>query len=903
MTSFEVPMPSSATPNAATPWSDGSAALRAGTLMIGGLTMPVTVDELHPHLAWQLNGYGPDAMQSAYQVLVHHISPTGERTVAWDSGRQDGSAATGVPYAGETLRPLANYEAAVRVWDVLDRVSEWSPTTVFSTGLMARGSWSAGWIAAPEDLRVASGAQRVFTFRRIFALPATVVSARLVATALGVYTAEINGHDVPLGELAPGWTDYRTRLHYQDAAVDDLLKGGDNELVLTVADGWWAGHIAWWGRQVYGDRTAVSAELHVTLADGSQQVVATDDTWTVDLSWITECDLVMGEHQDLRLRSTMGSRAVDCVHAAQVPAPPVAVVAESTPPITAQERVPAMALVGSERGTIVDFGQHLTGRVELKVRGRAGAVVRVRHAEALNPDGSLYTASLRTAKQENRFILSGDRTETLMPRFALQGFRYVEILGLEGRVQREDVLAVVLHSGMARRGWIRSGNPLFNQVQHNVVWSAKGNFVGIPVDCSQRDERLGWAGDIHLFARTALMNFECEAFLRSWLRALADGQMESGSIPDVAPYVEEPVPPRDVGDGQPGWGDAIVGVPWEIYLASGDTGVLEEFWPAMVRWVDYLLTSSPCLVRPDGTYGDWNAPGSGTPDGIVGTAWFARTLRHMAQIADVLSEETAAKQYRALLGEVREAFRDRFIAPDGSMPGATQTAYAVTIDADLVPEHSVASAVQALVDDVRSNSWGLTTGFVGTARLLPVLSAHDHADVAYRLALSQEFPSWGYQAVNGATTVWEHWDSWHPERGFRDPKMNSFNHFSLATVGEWLFQTVAGIAPDVDQPGYRHISFRPMPSTKLREVHARYLAPTGEIESGWWTDGRVARISVTVPANTSASLHLPWVRRVDDVEVCSGRSRHIGMSDGGTVVDLAPGQLVLLVPARAEAME
>lgn len=877
----------------------GVAALRVGALTVGGLTTPVTVDQPQPQFGWRLDGRGADAVQTAYQVRVHRVLPNGERFAVWDSGRQEGVAAARVHYSGDALEPLSTYESVARVWDGAGRVSDWSPTTYFSTGLIAGGSWSAGWIGAPEDLRVASGAQRVFTFRRTVTLPVDVVAARLVATALGVYVAEINGHNVPLGELAPGWTDYRARLYYQDAPVEHLLQAGDNELQLTVADGWWAGHIAWWGRQIYGDRTAVSAALHLTLADGTEQVVTTDGSWTVALSWITECDLVMGEHQDLRLRDVVGQR-LDGVHAEVVPPPDVKVEAEPLQPIAAQSRVPAMALTGTSRGTIVDFGQHLTGRVELRVRGREGAVVRVRHGEALSPDGSLYTASLRTAKQENRFILSSRETQTLTPKFAVQGFRYAEILGHDEPIDRSDVVAVVFHSGMALRGWVRSGNPLFNQVQHNVVWSARSNFIGIPVDCSQRDERLGWTGDINLFARTALMNFECEPFLRSWLRALADGQRSSGSIPDVAPYVVEPLPPRDVGDGQPGWGDAIVGVPWEIYLASGDAGVLQELWPAMVRWVEYLVTSNPSLVRPDGTYGDWNAPGGGTPDGIVGTAWFARTLRQMAAIADILGEDAAGEEYRALLGEVRAAFGERFVASDGAMPDATQTAYAVALDAGLLPDEAVGSAVSALVEDLRHKQWRMTTGFVGTARLLPVLSAHDHADIAYRLALSQEFPSWGYQAVNGATTVWEHWDAWHPDRGFQNPAMNSFNHFTLATVGEWFFQTVAGIAPDVERPGYRHVRFRPLPSTRLREVHARYRAPSGEIESSWWTDGVVARMSVTVPANTSGALHLPWVGEAAEVEVLTGAGARVETSEEGVVVDLDPGQHVVLVPARPE---
>jgi alpha-L-rhamnosidase len=547
--------------------------------------------------------------------------------------------------------------------------------------------------------------------------------------------------------------------------------------------------------------------------------------------------------------------------------------------------------------TLLDFGQHMTGRVRLRVRdGRPGDVVTVRHAEALAPDGSLYTASLRTARQEDRFVLGGGSVETLVPQFVVHGFRYAEVHGHAGRIDEADVDVEVAHSALRPAARLRSANPLLERLQQNVVWSLRANFIDIPVDCAQRDERLGWTGDINLFTPTALATADCATFLRSWLRSLADAQQPSGAVPDVAPYLNQPLPPRDINEGQPGWADAIVEMPWEIYLHTGDERVLEEAWRPVVRWLDYLVADGR-LVRPVGVFGDWNTLDARTPSDLLGTVWFARAARGAAAIAHALGESEKQREYDQLYTAIRAAFQERFVAGDGSVAGETQTAYATALDAELVPAELVETAGARLVDAIASSGWHLTTGFVGTACVLHVLTALGRSDAAYRVLAQTTFPSWGFQLLNGATAMWEHWDSWRPETGFQNPKMNSFNHFAFASVGAWLYRGAAGINPDPERPGYRRIRFTPHPDTWPRELALDLDTPSGRVSSGWWTDGRTARLTLAVPPNAEGVLELPWVADARSVDVAPwSAAGEVEAAERGVRVPLGPGATVLRAP-------
>ena len=823
---------------------------------------------------------------------------------AWDSGWLPATDDHAVRYAGTALEPGRRYRWSVRVKDEAGRESEWPPAAVFDSARLTDRGWDAPWISMGPMEEDEEGRGSVSYLRRVLTLAEAPRRVVAHATALGVYRLYVNGVRASDVELAPGWTDYTARIEYQTYDLTALFQPGPNTVEIVAAPGWWAGHVAWFGKRLYGDQPAASAEIQLVHGDGRTEIITTDvQAWWCRRGRVVASDLLMGEAQDLHAYSPGTASSSDASDAwrpvIEVPAPNVAVEAQRSEPVRATMEVGALTCTQlSPDLQLLDFGQDLTGRLRLRVNGAPDARVVVRHGEALDARGRLYTDNLRSATQRNVFTLAGGGNELLQPEFTVQAFRYAEVSGEIAPLRPQDATALVLGSDLELTGTFRTSDPLLDRIQQNVLWTQRGTFVVIPVDCSQRDERLGWTGDIHLFADAAAFNMDCSRFLGSWLTSVVDGQAEDGSVPDVAPWVRMEPPVRDIGYGQPGWGDAIVGVPWTLYCHYGDRRVLTEHWEPMRRWLDFLCRSGR-LIRPGGTYSDWNSLERRTPSELIGTYWFARTADQMARIATVLGHAAAAEEYADLRGAIGRAFEAEFMRPDGTLHEPTQTGYALALDAGLVPDHGVDRAARALVGELESNDGRLTTGFVGSAPLLPVLTEHGFVDVAYRLATSVSYPSWGFQVVNDATTVWEHWDSWHPGRGFQDPRMNSFNHFAFASIGSWLYRWVAGIRPDPADPGYRTVVLSPHPHPSVRTAFARYDSVRGTVTSGWFHDEEHLRLSFTIPPTARGRLSVPWltashsiasIEGTASVEVSSPPDRPVSLTIG-------PGSLVLIVPA------
>ncbi|MEV5981091.1 alpha-L-rhamnosidase [Streptomyces sp. NPDC052114] len=750
------------------------------------------------------------------------------------------------------------------------------------------GSWAAAktvaaWGAGPWG-KVTAAHSPAAQLRHEFRLGGRgrkVARARLYATALGLYEAHLNGRPVGEDRLAPGWTDYRKRVQYQTYDVTELVASGANALGVTLAAGWYAGNIGWFGPHQYGERPALLAQLEVTYTDGSTERVLSDTEWRAALGPVTGADLMSGEEYDARKETAGWTRAgyddSGWVAADAVDEVTAAVVAEVDAPTRVERQISARKVTEPKPGVFVyDLGQNMVGVVRLTVTGAAGTTVRLRHAEVLNPDGTLYTTNLRTARATDTYTLKGGGKETYEPRFTFHGFRYVEVTGYPGRPPLDAVTGRVIHTSAPFTMNFRTNVPMLDQLHGNITWGQRGNFVSVPTDTPARDERLGWTGDINVFAPTAAYTMESARFLTKWLGDLRDGQADDGAFTDVAPFV------GPVGKGVAGWGDAGVTVPWALYEAYGDTRVLEQSWDSMLKWLDYLEKHSSGCLRPAEGYGDWLNIQDETPKDVIGTAYFAHSAALVAKTAEALGKDPAP--YTALFRSVRDAFRAAYVTGGGRVKGDTQTAYVLALSMDLLAEGDRKPAADRLVELIRSKEWHLSTGFLGTPRLLPVLTATGHTDVAHRLLVQRSFPSWGYQIDRGATTMWERWDSIRPDGSFQDAGMNSFNHYAYGSVGEWMYANLAGIAPA--EPGYRKVLVRPRPGAGVTEARARFDSVRGPVSTHWKTGSDGFRLTLTLPANTTAEV---WIPADKAAQVDHGSARFLRMDEGCAVYAAGSG--------------
>jgi len=500
---------------------------------------------------------------------------------------------------------------------------------------------------------------------------------------------------------------------------------------------------------------------------------------------------------------------------------------------------------------VFDLGQNMVGVVRLKVSAPTGTRIGLRHAEMLNPDGTLYTNNLRAALSRDEYICRGGRIEEWQSRFTFHGFRYVELSGISGRPSADAVTGIVIGSDTPRTGEFACSDPRINQLQSNIQWGQRGNYLSVPTDCPQRDERLGWMGDAEVFLRTATYNADVAAFFTKWLVDVDDGQSAAGAYGDVSPNTMD-------GKGTPAWADAGVICPWTVYERYGDKRILEQHLPAMTRWVEYVRSKTTNLIWNSdrgGDYGDWLSLGPKTPKALIGTAFFAYSTHLLAASYHALGRDAEAQKYERLFDEIKTAFNQRFVKSDGRIEGNTQCDYAIALRFDLLPEILRPKAARYLRDDVQMRDWHLSTGFIGVGYLLPVLTWSGYADVAYRLMQQDTFPSWLFSVRQGATTIWERWDGWTPEKGFQDPGMNSFNHYSLGSCGEYLFGGIGGIRPA--SPGYQRILIRPVIRSGLTWAKTSFDSIHGKIATSWKCEGNRLALEVVVPVNTTAIVCLP----------------------------------------------
>ncbi|GIH02994.1 alpha-L-rhamnosidase [Rhizocola hellebori] len=840
---------------------------------------PLGIGQIRPRLSWQVETEHPDWTQTAYQIAVVSDDEPDRTVLSMQIPAQE---QTLVPWPLPPLASRSRCAVKVRVWhEQSDDPSPWSPPLIIETGLVRPEDWTARMIT-PDLGQPADRDWPALLLRRAFTLPAAPVRARLYVAAQGVYEMELNGERVGDHVLAPGWTSYHHRLRYQTFDVTHLLRDGGNAIGGWLAEGWYRGRLGFLGgkRAIYGAHVGLFAQLEVVCADGSTVVVATDESWRAGASPIVATGLYDGEHYDARLeRAGWSAPGFDDRDWAGVTAQPFdarLLVAPDGPPVRRTESIAPVAITTLPSGkTIVDFGQNLTGRVRIRVRGEAGRTIVIRHAEILQ-DSELCTAPLRHAAATDGYTLRGDAAiEEWEPRFTLHGFRYAEVVGWPGELHSDDIDAVICHTDMARTGWFACSDPLLERFHENVVWSMRGNFVDVPTDCPQRDERLGWTGDIAVFAPTASFLFDCAGMLTSWLADLAAEQGALGTVPAYVPWIDLvfPVAPTAV------WGDAAVSVPTVLHERFADVGVLRQQYASMKAWVEQVaaLAGDRRLWTSGFQFGDWldpaappDKPAAARTDAyLVATAYHARSAAQLAAIAALLGEDEDHLRYTALAAEVADAFNNEFVTPNGRVVSDAQTAYAVALHANLLEKSEQRErAGRRLVELVEAGGHHVATGFVGTPLICDALTAVGADDTAGRLLMQRQCPSWLYPVTMGATTIWERWDSMLPDGTVNPGEMTSFNHYALGAVADWLHRRVAGLAPAA--PGYRRVAVRPRPGGGLTHASAAYESPFGRIEVAWRRAEDRLHVDVTIPPGVTAFVELPDPS-FSPVDIGSGR--------------------------------
>ncbi len=720
-----------------------------------------------------------------------------------------------------------------------------------------------------------------------------IKKASLYATALGNYELYVNNQRVSQDYFSPGWTDYTKRIHYRTYDITSILKGGDNAIGAMLGDGWYAGYVGYAReRNHYGHYLRLLCQLNIEYQDGTTQVIASGPSWKASLGPILYGDFLQGEYYDGRKEMPgwngpgFDSSSWQAVAVGSNEVSPAVQAAVSEPVVVFEEVTPVSVSEPVSGAYVFDMGQNFAGVVRLKVQGQAGQQIQLRHAERLNPDGTIYTTNLRSAAATDTYICKGDGVEIWQPYFTFHGFQYVELTGLNSTPGLDVITGLAMSSDTPTAGTFECSDAMVNKIQQNAVWTQRMNFIDVPTDCPQRDERLGWTGDAQVYINTAAYHSDVQAFFIKWITDLMDAQRADGQFPTVAPLKVSG------DDGGPAWADAGVICPWTIYKMYGDKQIIEENYDAMKRFIDFCKNRCTAELLPPSSFhcfGDWVNINDNTPNEVIYMAYFAYSTNLMAQMAEDLGKTADAAAYRQLFEQIKTSFNTAYVDADGKIHGDSQCAYVLAIAYDLLDEETQKKAARHLVRRVREKNWHLSTGFVGTKDLMLALAKIGRNDVAYRLLHNDTFPSWGFSIKNGATSIWERWDGWTPENGFQTPGMNSFAHYSFGAVCQWIFENIGGI--QTDSPGFKHIVLKPQPGGKLTWAKTDFNSIRGAIGTDWKLTGSVLDCQVTLPPNTTATLYMP----AKSAAVVTESGQPAGQADGVTLVKYEDGYAVYTI--------
>ncbi len=885
------------------------------------LAEPLGMDEQEPRLSWIVTSDQRGQKQTAYQIRVASSLELLEKGDCdlWDTAKVSSDETLNIVYKGKALSSGQQCFWQVRVWDKDQQPSEWSPPAHWSMGLLESKDWQADWISFKDDSPLTATREKVVLpparyYRKQFDAAKQVSRATAYATALGIYELNLNGHPVTDSMFTPGWSDYRKRVYYNTFDVTALLQDGQNALGVTVADGWYSGYLGFGllvgygpnkcGRYFYGKTPALRVQLEIEYADGSTETIVSDRTWKTAEGPIREADMLMGEVYDARLElpgwdrpgfdDTQWDSSILARENGSLTAQyhdkagdkevelgfiePEIVQAYPSVPVRPIETIRPIEITEPESGVyIFNMGQNFSGVVELKVRGESGQRIQIRHGEMLHQDGRLMTENLRKARATDVYILKGgSEPEVWRPRFTFHGFQFVELTGLTEKPTLDTVTGIVIHSDTPLTSSFECSDSMVNQLFSNIVWTQRSNFLEIPTDCPQRDERLGWTGDAQIYVRAATYNADVTAFFTKWEQDLVESQRDNGAYPAYAPF---PMTHGSRGSAYgTAWMDAGIICPYTIYKAYGDTRIIENNYDSMTKFMDFRRSISPNFqgVLAGNDWGDWLSL-SKTPIEYIDSVYFAYSSDLMAEMAEAIGRDKDAAKYRDWGNKIRAFFDKNYVNEDGSLSINTQTAYAIAIFMEMLPPEKRILAGEHLAELIEKDGNVMSTGFIGTRPLLPALTSVGHHDLAVRLLQNRQYPSWGFEVVNGATTIWERWNSYTKKDGFV-AGMNSFSHYSFGAVCEWMFQSLAGI--DTEGPGYKNIVIRPGPPKRrsnpdnkpIQWVNAEYDSIRGKIVSSWRKTWNRFEHKVTIPPNTTAVLYLPLGkvkesgRKLDDVE-------------------------------------
>ena len=832
------------------------AQISLSSLRTNRMENPMGLDPDAPvHLSWIATSTEKGASQRAYEVTVRRNGMQ-----IWSSGIVESSESVNVPYDGK-LYPDSRYTWSVHIWDNKGREAE-SATASWQTGLRA-SDWQAEMVGEV-------GQTRPIHLRTTATLERKVKRATAYITAHGLYEAYINGHRVGDCLMTPGWTSYKKRLQYQAYDVTALLQRGENTVAAIVAPGWYSG-MGDKFRGRYGEDIALMMQINVEYTNGEQVVIASNDEWllsaTANASGLIYNDIYNGATIDARKIDTRWTAADYKLDASWQRATKVAF-DKSVLAITPCEGVksqrpikPVKYFVTPKGEKVIDFGQNIVGWERVQLQGKAGDTIRISHAEALDKHGNFYTTNLRKAKATSHYIMDGGTKREFAPTMTFYGFRYIKVEGIEGDLRLEDFEVVPVWSSFDDVGSFSSSNKLVNQLQSNIWWGFHDNFLDVPTDCPQRDERLGWTGDAQAFFRTATFLGRVENFFEKWLADLRADQLEDGSVPNIIPSIFK-------GRTQAcGWSDAATIVPWQHYAAYGDLSILAAQYESMHRWVDHLIEVSRdrnFLIHTGSHYGDWlfysvnndrDGKSAVTSKYLIAQCFFAHSLDNVVRAAEVLGKVADVAYYRDVATKVRKAFLDEYVTPNGLISGDTQTAYVLALHFDMLPANMRERAVARLVDNIERYKH-ITTGFLGTPYICEVLTRFGRSDVAYRLLLHEGCPGWLYQVKMGATTVWERWDSIRKNGSIPNNGMNSLNHYAYGSIGDWLYRSAVGIREAA--PAYKRITIKPHTGGNFESMAASTITPYGKVSAAWKaSENRLTELAVEIPFNTTAEVYVP----------------------------------------------